>query len=152
MLDLIRTKLLQPAEEAVLRGDYGTALYNAYVANAVAIRFLRDEEAAIISHDLASLVSGLIEADFEAIAERRGLTVTPENRAALLQEHSPHYVKFRELLTQPIPEMPLRNEKSLEYINKILFKHENESLNYNLYKNLINKNKLYNKFKNFKKK
>ena len=41
MLDFLRTEFLQPAEDAILKGDYGTAVYNAYVVNTAATRFLR---------------------------------------------------------------------------------------------------------------
>lgn len=140
MLDFLRTEFLQTAEGSILKGDYGTALYNAYVVNVTATRFFRDEEIARISGNLVALVQGLIEADFEAIAQQRGLTVTPENKTALLQEHSPHYVRFRELLTQPIPEVLLRN------YYKILPNSKNESIN-DLYKTI----KTYYS-KNFKKK
>ena len=129
MIDFLRTKFLQTAEDALLKGDYGKALYHAYALYATATRFVKDEEAARISGDLVALVQRLIEADFEAIAQQRGLTVTPENKAALLQEHSTHYFRFTQLLTkpasEPIPEVPFRN------------KDRNEFLNYDSYKKII---------------
>ena len=119
MLEYIRNNLtnplLQSAERSLLRGDYGTVLYQAGLVNTFATNFMPDKETARISGDLASLVQGLIEADFAAIAEQRGLTVTPENKAALLQEHSPYYIRFRELFSKPIPEMPRMNSKSYDY-------------------------------------
>ena len=131
MLEYIRNNLtnplLQSAERSLLRGDYGTALYQAGLVNTFATNFMPDKETARISGDLASLVQGLIEADFAAIAEQRGLTITPENRVALLQEHSPHYVRFRELLTQPIPKKkPLMEKNTSKYIIKEPFENKSE--------------------------
>ena len=150
------TEFLQPAEDALLKGDYGTALYNAYVVNTTATKFLKDKEAARISGNLVALVQGLIEADFEAIAEQRGLTVTPENKAALLQEHSSHYVRFRELLTQPvsepIPEIPyIKYSENPNIENLFKYKKFNSKLFDSEFYKILD-NSFYNQFKNFRKK
>lgn len=84
--------------ETMGRGDYGTALFAATVYSAIA-RIEKEEGEKKGFTDLKSRIEILIETDFtENYAQRLGLTVTPENKENLLREHSPHYIRFIELI------------------------------------------------------
>lgn len=93
---------LEKAREYALRGDYSYALYYAHMVTVLASKINKDEEAVRAAGNLTLRIEQLIEIDFYERARRLGLNVTPDNKKALMEEHSPHYVRLSELVNKPI--------------------------------------------------
>ena len=84
------------AEQLLMKGDYGTALYLVTQAYRISKFTIQNPKLRKRAWRLSKFTLEMMVADVSSRTDELGIKVTPENEAYLIQEHSQHYARFRE--------------------------------------------------------
>lgn len=104
---------IRVAEGFMLNGDYGAALTYALDAQRQSILLDGNRDVEQMAGILAVNIYGMMETEVRARVSNLGIRPTEENIGLLVQEHSPHYVKYsnmKDLMSTDHSKAPLMAE------------------------------------------